>query len=92
MEDTMRKFFKKYNIQLKLLFFLTIGLIVLTTLFYFLIPMVLNYPANTYGTNFQTEVENTNYITQVLLIAFAIFSIFVVQFFLQKLVVFVLVE
>ena len=77
----MRKFFKKYNIQLKLLFFLTIGLILLTTLFYFLIPMVLNYPANTYGTNFQTEVENTNYITQVLLIAFAIFSIFVVLTF-----------
>ena len=41
------KFLEKYKIQIKLLLPLTIGLIVLSTLFYFLIPIVLNYPAGT---------------------------------------------
>ena len=72
------KFLEKYKIQIKLLLLLTIGLIVLSTLFYFLIPIVLNYPAGTYGTSFQTEVEGTNYLSQVLSISFSIFAIFVV--------------
>ncbi len=72
------KFLEKYKIQIKLLLPLTIGLIVLSTLFYFLIPIVLNYPAGTYGTSFQTEVEGTNYLSQVLSISFSIFAIFVV--------------
>lgn len=77
----MQKIFKKYNIQFKLLFALTIGLVILSTIYYFLIPMVLNYPAGTYGTYFQKEVENTDYITQVLLIALAIFAIFAILTF-----------
>lgn len=72
----MQRVFKKYNIQLKLLFVLTIGLIVLSTIYYFLIPTILNYPADTYGTSFQTELENTDYLTQVLFISLAIFVIF----------------
>lgn len=72
----MKNFFKKYNIQLKLLLMLTIGLVILSTIYYFLIPMVLNYPQGTYGTYFQIELENTDYITQVVCIALAIFVIF----------------
>ena len=43
--------------------------------------MILNYPDGTYGTNFQTEVENTVYLQQVSLISLAIFLIFVVIIF-----------
>lgn len=77
----MKKFLEKYKIQLQLLLALTIGLVVLTTIYYFFIPMILNYPKGTYGTNFQIEVENTNYFSQVLSIAAAIFAIFAVLTF-----------
>lgn len=77
----MKKFLKKYNIQLKLLLALTLGLVILSTIFYFLIPMALNYPAHTYGTNFQKEVENTDYFSQVLSISLTIFTIFAVLTF-----------
>ena len=77
----MKKILEKYKIQLKLLLALTLGLIVLTTIYAFLIPMILNYPEGTYGTAFQIEVENTNYLSQVLSIAAAIFAIFVVVIF-----------
>ncbi len=77
----MKKFIEKYKIQLKLLLALTIGLLALASALYFLIPMILNYPDETYGTNFQTEVENTVYLHQVSLISLAIFLIFVVIIF-----------
>ena len=77
----MKKFIEKYKIQLKLLLALTIGLLALASALYFLIPMILNYPDETYGTNFQTEVENTVYWQQVSLISLAIFLIFVVIIF-----------
>lgn len=77
----MKKILDKYKIQLKLLLALTIGLVVLTIIYYFLIPAILNYPKGTYATNFQVEVENTNYISQVLSIAFAIFAIFAIVTF-----------
>lgn len=79
----MKKFLEKYKIQLKLLMALTLGLLVLSTIYYFLIPMILNYPKGTYGTQFQIEVENTNYFSQVLLIASAIFAIFIIDAFCQ---------
>ena len=77
----MKQILEKYKIQLKLLLALTLGLIVLTVVYYFLIPAILNYPKGTYATNFQVEVENTNYMTQVLSIAFAVFSIFAIVTF-----------
>ena len=77
----MKKLLEKYEIQLKLLLALTLGLIVLTVIYYFLIPAILNYPKGTYATNFQVEVENTNYLSQVLSIAFAIFAIFTIVTF-----------
>ena len=79
----MKKFLKKYNIQLRLLLALTIGLVVLATIYYFLIPMVLNYPKDTYATDFQTEVENTNYFLQVVSISAAIFAIFAISTFFK---------
>lgn len=79
----MKKILEKYKLQFKLLSVLSIGLVALTVIYYFLIPMILNYPDGTYGTNFQIEVENTFYLTQVLLIASAIFSIFVTVTFLE---------
>lgn len=77
----MKKILEKYNIQFKLLLALTFGLVVLTTIYYFLIPMILNYPKGTYGTNFQVEVENTNYFSQVLSISAAIFALFAIVTF-----------
>lgn len=77
----MKKFLEKYKIQFKLLLALTLGLIVLTAIYYFLIPTILNYPKGTYATNFQVEVENTNYLSQVLSIALAIFAIFAIVTF-----------
>ncbi len=77
----MKKFLEKYKIQFKLLLALTLGLIVLTAIYYFLIPTILNYPKGTYATNFQLEVENTNYLSQVLSIAFAIFAVFAIVTF-----------
>ena len=74
----MKKLLVKYNIQFKLLLALTLGLVVLAIVYYFLIPMVLNYPQGTYGTNFQLELEGTNYFSQVLSISAAIFALFVI--------------
>lgn len=77
----MKKILEKYKIQLKLLLALTIGLILLTVIYYFLIPAILNYPKGTYATNFQKEVENTNYLSQILSIACTIFAIFTIVTF-----------
>ena len=79
----MKKFLKKYNIQLNLLFALLIGVIVISMALYNLIPLILNYPDGTYGTAFQVELENTVYWQQVVLIAFAIFVIFAVIIFIK---------
>lgn len=72
----MKKFLEKYNIQFKILKALTIGILILSSVLYFLIPLILNYPEGTYGTSFQVEVENTVYWQQVVLIGMAIFLIF----------------
>ena len=77
----MKKILEKYKIQLQLLLALTIGLVILTTVYYFFIPMILNYPKGTYGTNFQVELENTNYMSQVISIAAAIFALFAIVTF-----------
>ena len=61
----MKNILKRYKIQFKLLLALTIGLIALSSALYFLIPMILNYPDGTYGTSFQTEVEDTVYIYHI---------------------------
>ena len=74
---------KKYNIYFKLLIGLIMGLLVITPSLYFLIPAILNYPDGTYGTSFQTELENTSYINQVSLISFAIFALFAIIIFFK---------
>ena len=75
----MNKIIDKYKIQFKLLFALLIGVVGISLALYFLIPLILNYPAETYGTAFQTELENTVYWQQVVLIAFAIFIVFAIN-------------
>ena len=77
----MKKLYEKHKIQLKLLLVLFIGLLVLTPTYYYLIPAILNYPEGTYGTIFQTEVEGTNYLSQVFSISLVIFTLFAVTTF-----------
>ena len=77
----MKTFLKKYNIQLKLLLGYAIGLIFLGIIYYFLLPFILNYPAGTYGTKFQYELEQANYLSQIILIAFVMFAIFAITTF-----------
>ena len=79
----MKNFINKYRMQLKLLLALTMGILVLAPTLYFLIPMILNYPKDTYATAFQTELENTVYIQQVISISFAIFLIFAIIIFVK---------
>ena len=79
----MKNFFKKYSIQIKLFIPLLIGLITLSSILYYLIPMILNYPEGTWGTTFQREVENTDYLTQIIEISGSIFAIFVITTFSQ---------
>lgn len=77
----MKKFFDKFSIQLKLLLISTIELVVVAVLFYFLIPIILNYPAGTFGTAFQEELENTNYTLQVASISALIFVFYIALIF-----------
>ena len=77
----MKTFFKKYNIQFKLLLGYAIGLIFLGIVYYFLLPFILNYPAGTYGTDFQYELEQANYLSQIILIALVMFAIFAITAF-----------
>ena len=74
----MKNIFEKHKIQFKLLLALFIGVVGISLALYFLIPFILNYPIGTYGTSFQTELENTVYWQQVVLISFAIFIIFAI--------------
>lgn len=77
----MKKNLEKYEIQFHIIKVLTIGLVILGSILYFLIPVILNYPEGTYGTLFQVELENTVYWQQVVLICLAIFMIFLVIIF-----------
>lgn len=79
----MKSFIKNYKLQIKLFIPSVIGLVVITTFLYFFIPIILNYPDGTWGTNFQKELENTDYLSQVIQISAAIFAIFVVTTFRQ---------
>lgn len=79
----MKKILNKYYVQLNLLKIMTIGSIILAALFYFLIPEVLNYPANTWNNNFQYELEGTNYNIQVISISFAIWLVFLIIIFIK---------
>lgn len=63
---------KKYTIQKKLFVLLTFCICIIAFILYYLIPVLLNYPKGTYGTNFQTELEGTNYFLQIFTIAFAV--------------------
>lgn len=77
----MKRFLQKYKIQLKLLGILTVGLLILFVTFYNLIPIILNYPEGTYKTNFQHELENTDYNVQAISMALTIFATFIAVVF-----------
>lgn len=77
----MEKFIKKYKIPIKLFLLLCLGIVILATTFYFLIPAILTYPEGTYATSFQHELENTDYNMQALAMAFAIFVLFAIVTF-----------
>lgn len=72
----MRKFISNHGTQLKILAEITLVLLVFIAIFYYLLPVILNYPAETVGTSFQHELENTDYTVQVVLIGFALFLVF----------------
>jgi signal transduction histidine kinase len=61
------------------------GLILVMTslIFYYLIPVILNYPAGTVGGSFQMELENADYTSQFLQITLIIFLFSVVFFFIR---------
>lgn len=79
----MKQLIEKYKIQLKLILVLILGIAILASLFYFLIPNILNYPEGTYNSSFQYELEQTNYNVQAILMALAIFVFFVIIVFTQ---------
>lgn len=79
----MKQLIEKYKIQLKLILVLILGIAILASLFYFLIPNILNYPEGTYNSSFQYELEQTNYNVQAIAMALAIFVFFVIIVFTQ---------
>lgn len=79
----MKKIIEPRRIQIKLVLALAVGIVILASLFYFLIPNILNYPEGTYNSVFQSELENTNYNIQAILMALAIFVVFVIIVFFQ---------
>lgn len=79
----MKKIFNKYNVQLKLCFAYFIGSLILSMILYYMIPVILNYPQGTYGTQFQYELEQSNYLLQILLISLCIFILLNVITFLK---------
>lgn len=72
----MKNFLKKYYIQNRILLGMGILLIIFIVIFYFLLPIILNYPDGTVGTDFQHELENTDYTAQVFLIGLALFAVY----------------
>ena len=77
----MKKISDKYYIQINLIFILTISLFILLTAFYILLPSLMNYPSGTVGTDFQHELENADYTSQVVLIGLAVFIVYCITIF-----------
>jgi signal transduction histidine kinase len=77
----LKKFFKRNSIQLKIMFVFLIMAAFVCGFFYPLMPTILNYPPNTYGNQFQWELENTNYALQFVEILTAIFILYAVIVF-----------
>lgn len=74
---------KKYSVQLRLFLLLVVDIAIIAVLIYFFIPIILNYPAGTYGTDFQTELEGTNYFMQIFSTALAILIALVLIIFFK---------
>ena len=77
----MKKFFKTYNLQLKVLFVFVLMVLLVLSVFYPLMPKILDYPDGTYGNEFQWELEHANYTMQFVEITGAIFVIYSILVF-----------
>ena len=79
----MKSFFEKRNLQFKVILVFLIMTAGLVTIFYPLMPRMLNYPAGTYNNDFQWELEHANYTVQFIEISIAIVLIYSVLVFLK---------
>ncbi|MBQ9267348.1 MAG: HAMP domain-containing histidine kinase [Clostridia bacterium] len=77
----MKNFFKKHKLQFKVLFVFIIMVLLVLSVFYPLMPKMLNYPEGTYGNDFQWELEHANYTMQFIEITSAIFLIYAILVF-----------
>ncbi len=76
----MKKSRIKFNISTKIAFSFTIITILVATVFYFLLPTLLNYPPNTINTQFDKEVSKLYYIYQYLIAISGIILLFIIYF------------
>lgn len=77
----MKKFFTKHKIHFKIFMAFAIMAVLMIALFYPLMPIILNYPADTYGNEFQWELEKANYTLQFVEITLAIFALYLILLF-----------
>ena len=85
----MASFIKKYNLQIRILIPIFIGILALSGILYFLIPILLNYPYVSWANDFCPCIGNSTHLFQVVLIAictmFAVtFTTFVFTRFLNQ--------
>ena len=68
----MKKFFRKYKLQFKVILAFVVMALAVLCVFYPLMPKILDYPDGTYNNAFQWELEHANYTMQFVEISFAI--------------------
>lgn len=80
---SLSNFYKNNSTTLEIIAVYSIVLIITSTIFYNLIPLILNYPAGTVGGKFQKELENTNYTLQYYLSTLLIFFSISIYLFIR---------
>lgn len=71
---------KNTKISTKMAISFSILALLVATLFYFLLPSLLNYPPDTINTQFDKEVSKLYYIFQYMIAVFSILILFVLYF------------
>lgn len=77
----MKKFFRKYKLQFKVILAFVVMALAVLCVFYPLMPKILDYPDGTYNNAFQWELEHANYTMQFIEISFAIMLSYTVLVF-----------
>lgn len=77
----MKKFFKSHKLHFKTLSVFALMVVLVVTVFYPLMPSILNYPKGTYNNDFQWELEKANYTMQFVEISLAIIIIYCILLF-----------